>query len=135
MKITVADAVASLTAIQQFGRIKLPFQPSMMVAKNGKILQEVKEEFEKRRMALGEELGEHGKNGLQVKPENVDVFQNRIKEMMSEELDLDLKTVSMADLVDGNGKAPEVEPNVLVNLQWMITMKGRRPSLSKKRGS
>lgn len=133
MKITVKDAAASLIALRQFGQLKIPFQPSMMIAKNGKILQEVEDEFQRRRQLLGKELGEVDEQGNTViLPANVDYFQEKMAEILNEELDLDLKTVSLDELKGDNERPPDVEPNLLVPLQWMITMQGQRPT--KKRG-
>lgn len=131
VEMTVKEALASQQALQQFGSNKFPIQVSLTLAKNLRTLNEVSDKYNDRRNDL---VKKHGKknpetNAVQVTPENQEKFADEINKLVSEEVTLTLKTVSLADL----GRKVEMEPNVLVALQWMITMEGQKPTSNKRR--
>ena len=135
IKMTVAEAMISIQALGQFGQSKFPFQPAMIIAANKRTLADVGKEYEERRMALVKKYGVEGEDGnIQVMPDKMDVFSKEVTAIQSEEIELDLKTVSYADL-KGTKKELEIEPNVLEPLQWMITMAGQKPTGRKRGGS
>jgi hypothetical protein len=126
MKMTVKEALASQQALQQFGSNKFPIQVALTLATNQRVLNEVAEEYNTQRNAL---VTKHGKEDEETKlpvvtPENGKKFADAVNGLISEEVDLSLKTVSLADL----GKKVEMEPNILVALEWMITMQGQKPT-------
>jgi hypothetical protein len=133
MKMTVAECLVSHNALIQFGKEKYPFQPTMVVAKNKALLSEVSKEYELRRQAIIKKYGTADKDGnVQVVPEKMEVFTKSISDMQAEEIDLDLKTVSLVELKGAKRHDPEVEPNIIEPLVWMFTMEGQKPARRKK---
>lgn len=135
MKMTVAKALVSHQALQQLGQTKWPFQASMVIAKNKAELTEIGKEYEKRRQELVKKYGKVPETGgqPQVPPESVDKFTEEVMALQDEELNLDLKTVSLVELRGSKKEDPEIEPNVLEPLTWMFTMVGQKPSRGKRK--
>jgi hypothetical protein len=102
----------------------------MTIAKNKSVFEEVGKEYETRRMALVEKYGEPNEEGDKaVTKENIKKFTDEVTAIQEEEVELDLKTVSIADL----GKDLQIEPNIIEHLQWMITMVGQKPTPRKRK--
>ena len=132
MKLLIKDCLSSLQALTEFGKNKYPIQVAMVVAGNTRALQEIGKEYEDRRQELIKTNGKQNADGnFEVTKEKSKKFTDAMQAMLDEEVDPDLKTVSIADL--GGAKVP-MEPNVLVAIDWMITMEGQKPSRSKPRG-
>lgn len=131
VKLKVSEAVNSAAALQQMGMGKLPIQVAMVLADNQRKLNDIGEIYNKRRNDLIEELGEWDDEveANKVKKENIREFKERMTVLDDEEVELEIRTVSIRDL----GVEFEVESNVLVALHWMITKEGQKPSRSKKR--
>ena len=129
---TVNEAIASQMALRQLGQNKFPIQTSLILSGNQRQLDEVGEEFNKRRNELVKQYGEPDteNGGHKVKKENIQVFTDEANEMAKEDVELEMKTVSIKDL----GKDFEVEANVLAPLHWMITLEGQKPTRRKRNG-
>jgi len=130
MKMKVSDLLSSQQALQQFGSTKFPIQVSLSIASNNRLINEAAKEYDDRRIEIVKRLGKIDKESGQttVLPENQQKFTDEINKLTAEEVDLDLKTVSLKDL----GLKYEVEPNVVMFLNWMITMEGQKPTRRKK---
>jgi len=134
MKMTVAKALVSHQALQQLGNKPWPFQPSMVIAKNKSELAEVGKEYESQRQILVKKHGKQNEQGQpQVPPEKMEEFSTAVMALQEEEIELDLKTVSLVDMRGSKKEDPEIEPNILEPLVWMFTMVGQKPSRSKRR--
>lgn len=129
---TVSEAVAAQMALRQLGANKFPIQISLTLAANQRKLDDVGEEFNKRRNELVKKLGEPDEEngGHKVKKENVQEFADTVNDWSQEDITLEgMKTVSIKDL----GAKFEVEANVLAPLQWMITLEGQKPTRRKRK--
>lgn len=129
---TVSEAVAAQMALRQLGANKFPIQISLTLAANQRKLDDVGEEFNKRRNELVKQLGEPDEEngGHKVKKEHVQEFADTVNDWSKEDITLEgMKTVSIADL----GAKFEVEANVLAPLHWMITLEGQKPTKRKRR--
>ena len=133
MKMTVKQAVESQQALQQFGANKYPIMASLTIAANQRILNEVAEKYNERRNELVEKLGkiDPDTKAATVTNANQKKFADEVVKIFNEDLELDLKTVSITDL--GGLKKLEIEPNTLVGLEWLLTMEGQAPTKSKRK--
>lgn len=134
MKMTVSAALASHQALAQLGQTKWPFQASMAIAKNKKELSEVGQEYERRRQELVKKHGKaNDKGDLQVPPELVDKFTKEALAIQAEEVELDLKTVTLLQMKGDKREDPDIEPNILEHLVWMFDMTGQKPTRRKRK--
>jgi len=131
MKMKVKDAASSHVALQQFGNTKFPMQITLHLAQNLRVLGEVAELFGKQRNELVVKYGTlDAETGVStVIPKNQIKFAAEVEALLDEEVELSLRTVSLADL----GKKTEMEPNTMVPLDWMITLEGQKPTPIGKR--
>lgn len=119
MKMKIADALNANLALAEFGKTALTFSMSMIVAKNARALQDVADEYEKRRVALIDKYGEPDeKNGGKIVTKaNNKIFSDEINAITNEIISVGaLKTIDSKKLpVDY-----VVQPNILMFLQWMF---------------
>lgn len=131
MKMKVEQAVASAMALKELGKIKFPIGVSLNIAKNSRNLSEVGKVFDERRTALGEKYGEKNERGFTLKPDKIDAFSKEERVLRDEEVEVDVVVVHLDDLkVDG--KLPDVEPNILEPLDWMIDATPRKRTKSRR---
>jgi len=96
----------------------LEIKPRLAVAfkKNQKALQTEYDVFIERRQALFDELGEKSGDQINIKPENLEEFQTRIKELTDEELEVEPVTIRLDDL---EGQM-NISGDDLLTLDWII---------------
>jgi hypothetical protein len=118
MKLTVLEVLGSSQAMKELGSNKLPIQLSLRLSANQRLLDECVDQFNDRKQELINKFGKISKETGQatVEPKNIKKFTEKVKEITSEEVDLDLQEIPAADF----GEGFEVAPNVLSNLGWMI---------------
>lgn len=114
----VKDVVESTQALITLGESKFSIKAAMKIAANLRACNEVAEEFSTRRMDLFKELGEEqGAGSWKVGEENVAEFTEKVEALLNEDIDLDLKTISLEWI----GDDVEVAPATLMSLEWMFT--------------
>lgn len=130
MKLNTKDALSSIQSLRMLGQKNLPMQVSITIAGNIRAFRDVSEEYEKRRKVLVESMGEKDEQGnMTVKEENLDAFQGEMESLLNEPVEISVKTVSLGDFPEGF----DVEPNMLVDLGWLITMEGQKPTHGKRK--
>lgn len=118
MKMTIENAINASQCLMQFGQKELPFQVALVIANNQRVLQDVGKEYEKRRLALVDALGEKDEETgkTNVTPQNQRKFQDEITAIVEEEIELDLQTIAQDKLGDDF----KIDSNSLVYLQWLF---------------
>lgn len=112
MKLKVVEILNSAPVIQQVNSSKLPIAMSLRMVKNNKALQEVVDEFEKRRVEIVKSLSDD-KGGI---PENkTSEFNEQIEKVASEEVEVEISTFKIEELSD-----LEISPNDLSVISWLI---------------
>lgn len=131
IKLETKMALMSFHALQQLGGGKLPFQVSMDIAHNQRVLSPFVDDYEERRKELVVKMGvlDEATGHHNVAEKNQKKFSDTMEEWSKVEHEFEgLKIVDMGDF----GKNFQVESNVLVPLEWMITLKGQTPTRSRR---
>ena|SRR3990167_697517 len=112
MKITLEKVVNSVEGLNALLVLKLPIKIAYRVAKlvNGQISSELKAYNEARNKLIAD-LGEKDpkSDNIQVKPENIQEFREKITELLAEEVELNFEPIDLAELGD-----IQIEPRQIV---------------------
>lgn len=111
IKSTLKDLVEAESALASLMQLRLPPKSAYHLAKLGRLVNQETEHFRKQREALIKEYGEErdatpqeqqtGQSKvMQVKPDNVEKFLERIKELGAVEVTIDWNPVKM-DMLEG----------------------------------
>lgn len=118
MKMTVNDAVNSHECLKKFGEKSIPMSVAVTVAYNQRLLNDVVGEFEKRRGEILEKFGTPDKEtgGYKLIGDARKKYNEAGTKLAEEEVDLDLKQITMTALSDDF----ETGSNDIMFLLWMF---------------
>lgn len=118
MKMTVNDAVNSHECLRKFGEKSIPMSVAVTVAYNQRLLNDVVGEFEKRRGELLDKFGTPDKEtgGYKLEEPARKKFNEENRKLADEEIELDLKQITMTALSDDF----ETGSNDIMFLLWMF---------------
>lgn len=106
---TVLNAVQSL---QKLSQADIKFNTALTISKNLDEVQKVIDLFEEKKKTIIEPLGEDPANAPK---EEQEAANNKILELVKEEVDIDIKKVKIADLED-----VKVTPSEVSAIRWML---------------
>lgn len=114
MKIKLSDIVNSVTALSKLGEEKLPIKLSYSIQRNIRLLQPELKSFEDARLNLIKDCGiKLPDENWQVQPDHMKEFIEKIEELVSVEIELDIHKISMNENIN-------ISANDLLLLSWMF---------------
>lgn len=112
----MAKAIDTFVALQAIGQEKLKGGVSLRIGRALNMLQPEIKLFEEERTKLAKELGEPQENGsYKFSDENIIVFNDKVNELMNEEIDITLPTISEEEVSEMT-----VEPSALAVLDGIM---------------
>jgi D-lyxose ketol-isomerase len=117
MKISISQMLESLEGLELLSKVKLPVKTSYWINRiSTKVNAELKV-FQEQRDILIKEFGEEKKDRkgiFEVKPENSEEYQKKVKELTAIEVELGFDKIKISDL----GGIP-IEPECMID--WVFT--------------
>ena len=122
MKLKLSQIVEATQPLTRLGSEKLSAKIAFRLKRNieavNPVLQTFNQECDRLRK---DKYGATGKNGLTVPPENRDPFQKEINEMLAEEVDVEIRVITLDELTC------EIAALDLEALEWMIVEEKTKP--------
>ena len=122
MKITNAQLVGAVNAVRYIGSLALPVKTSFKMAKVIKALEAALVPYNETYQKIVEECVAKDEAGNrievlsgQVKLTDAAVFDAKVKDLMALDTEIDMPTISMAEL-DGQS----IQANLLVSIDWLL---------------
>lgn len=121
MKITNLQMVASVPAFNELNKLKLPVKTSYWIAKASRLIEESMKDYREALTKLQQKHAELDDDGKVKTKEDVvifkspEAFQEEYAELLSLEVELNLKKISLDDFGDVH-----VEPSFLYHLDWFL---------------
>lgn len=120
MKVTLGELVNSVEGINII--LKTPvnsltaFRIGLVASKVDKYITEYRKTERKKIIEYGELIGDK----YNLKKENNERFYEEINALLEEEIELDVKQISITELKTSDGKEVDVEPKAFASLMWLI---------------
>ncbi|MDD3503905.1 MAG: hypothetical protein PHE63_07455 [Eubacteriales bacterium] len=130
MKMKLKDIQQRLQSLTQLKDKRLPFQMVRAIAKNIKLLQEETEILEKQRIEICKKYAELDENknpiicggAYTIKPEYTSVFNDEVLNLLEEEVDVELITISSEEIDRCNSDMYDpLTANDYLTLELMIS--------------
>ena len=117
--LTMERIMNSLEALREISNEDVPLKAAVAMTKTIKEVDGILEVFNDSKKKLFEKYGEEkeGQEGITVKEEHVDEFNEKYVELITQEIDIDFVKVDVESLGDIN-----VKPSVLMTLDWFISV-------------
>ena len=101
MKIKVADLYDLSLGLNDLADKELPISTSLKIEQNQKRVSEELVSTDKIRQKLIEKYKDNDvkvENGVKIKDDKLDIFQEEVQELMNQDVELDLKKIDLKDL-------------------------------------
>lgn len=130
-KVKNAEVLAMNSAIVEFEKLseKIPFKLSYAVSKHKDAIQKHSVDFDKARIAICEEYADKDKSGkaiinpdsgYKLSEENLKVVNDKVMDLLNEEVEVPDYQVNVADLPNDFGFSPSEFPNNSVFMRYLI---------------
>lgn len=117
MQVEMYKIVNSIDALKELSSTKLKATVSFRVSKILAQVQDTIEHFNNTRQSLFDEYGEQSddKQTMEIKPENTEKYQEEMRELLEEKVEVSANPIKIDDLGD-----IQIAPSVLSSLSWLI---------------
>ena len=117
MKIKLKDIVSNTAILRDLLKIELCVIPAFSIASNIRNIKGPIADFDTARKVLIKKYAvEDNKN--RVSPDKIEDFTKELNSLLEEEVDVDIKKISLKDLAD-----IKISPKVFVAISWMFVEK------------
>lgn len=101
MKITLGELQVAIEALNKIINVSLSIKVSYYLSKTIKVINEELSHLEKARIKLVEQYGtKNEKEEVRVTQENFPKFHEEFRQLLSEEVDINIKTIKLSEILD-----------------------------------